>query len=60
MAFLPVPKSNDLVKSNFIDLEVNFNTSYEEAQELLALGMTLEDIREYKRTLNGFGTELLQ
>ena len=60
MAFFSFPQPNEVVHANFVDLEANFNTPRIEAEKLLAAGMTMEDIREYKRTLNGFGQTPLQ
>lgn len=60
MAFKSVPDSNAVVSSNFIDLNFNFNTSRAEAEALLNTGMSMDDIREYKRTLNGCGTSPVQ
>ena len=52
MAFLPLPDSNEVVESNFVDLAVNFETSKAEAISLLNSGLTMDEIREYKRSLN--------
>ena len=60
MAISKVPHQNAVVYSNFVDLEVNFNTSRAEAERLLATGMTMDDIREYMRMLQGFGRAPLQ
>lgn len=60
MAFLPSPPSNAVVLTNFADLEVNFDTPKAEAEQLLAAGMTMDDIREYKRALNGHGKTPIQ
>ena len=60
MAFFSFPQPNEVVRANFIDLEVNFDTPRIEAEKLLAAGMTMEDIREYKCTLNGFGQTPIQ
>ena len=60
MAFRPFPNDNEVVSANFIDLEHNFDTSRVEAEQLLSAGMSMNDIREYKRTLNGFGEAPLQ
>lgn len=60
MAFIPFPQPNEVVSANFSDLAYNYNTPRAEAEQLLAIGMTMDDIREYKRTLNGFGDSPLQ
>ena len=60
MAFLPLPDSNEIVESNFVDLAVNFETSKAEAISLLNSGLTMDEIREYKRSLNNCGTYLIQ
>ena len=60
MAFLPLPDSNEIVESNFIDLAVNFETSKAEAISLLNSGLTMDEIREYKRSLNNCGNHPIQ
>ena len=60
MAFLPLPDSNEVVESNFVDLVVNFETSKAEAISLLNSGLTMDEIREYKRSLNNCGTHPIQ
>ena len=60
MAFLPLPDSNEVVYSNFVDLAVNFGTSKEEVISLLNIGLTMDEIREYKRSLNNCGTYPIQ
>ena len=60
MAFLPLPNSNEIVEANFIDLAVNFETPKDEAISLLNSGLTMDEIREYKRSLNNCGSYPIQ
>lgn len=62
MAFLPITEADRNARSvaNFQELEFYFATTYEEAVKLLDLGMSFEDIQEYKRSLNGFGNTSIQ
>ena len=62
MAFIPVTTESRNARSvaNFQELAIYFNTPYEEAVRLLDLGMSFEDIQEYKRSLNGFGSTRIQ
>lgn len=62
MAFRPITEvdRNARSASNFQELEFYFATTYEEAVKLLDLGMSFEDIQEYKRSLNGFGNTSIQ
>ena len=60
MAFLPLPDSNEVVEANFVDLAVNFETPKAEAISLLNSGLTMDEIREYKRSLNNCGTYPIQ
>ena len=62
MAFLPITETDRNARSvaNFQELAIYFDTPYEEAVKLLDLGMSFEDIQEYKRSLNGFGNTSIQ
>lgn len=61
MAFQPNRQDPDAVTPAAIEeLIYYFDTAPDETRRLLDVGMTITDIKNYKRTLNGCGTSPLQ